>query len=108
MEAEVADDLPTDDGWQDEPKYDGFRCLPHRTEDAAHLMSKNQKLLGRYFTELEQAVLEDLPAGTMVDGEIVSPRGFEARAHRVAKLSAEAPCRFILFDLLALGGRAAQ
>ncbi|HET9886381.1 MAG TPA: ATP-dependent DNA ligase, partial [bacterium] len=27
MEAKLVDALPTDKGWQYEPKWDGFRCL---------------------------------------------------------------------------------
>lgn len=30
MEARVADELPRDEGWQFEPKWDDFRCLAFR------------------------------------------------------------------------------
>jgi len=28
MEARLVDELPEEPGWQFEPKWDGFRCLP--------------------------------------------------------------------------------
>ena len=32
MEAEPVEELPSGDGWQYEPKYDGFRCLAHERQ----------------------------------------------------------------------------
>src|SRR5688500_218659 len=66
--------------------------------------------------ELHDALLERLPAGCVVDGEIVirTPQGldFDAlqlrlhpAASRVAKLAKESPASFVAFDLLAAGGR---
>src|SRR5262249_3802669 len=63
-----------------------------------------------------EALLDRLPAGCVVDGEIViaGPRGldFDAlqlrlhpAASRVAKLAKETPSAFVGFDLLAAGGR---
>jgi ATP-dependent DNA ligase len=76
------------------------------------LMSKNGKPLHRYFPEVQRAVEAAVPAGTVVDGEIVSPEGFEAlqlrlhpAASRIARLSVESPCRLVLFDLLAVEGQ---
>ena len=52
MEAESVEDLPSGDGWQYEPKYDGFRCLAHVRGGRVHLQSKSQKPLERYFPEV--------------------------------------------------------
>jgi ATP-dependent DNA ligase len=111
MEAESVEALPDDQGWQFEPKWDGFRCLVFKTGDAVSLMSKAGKPLARYFPDVEAAVAA-LPAERLVlDGELIIPVGdtlsFEAlqmrlhpAASRVRKLAAEAPARLMLFDCL--------
>ena len=125
MEAEVADELPPPPGWAYEPKWDGFRVVmwsgTRCTEAASgagpgdpRLDSRNAKPLLRYFPELEPA-LACLPAGTVVDGEVVVIVGgkldFDAlqnRIHpaesRVRRLAEETPAHLALFDLLALRG----
>ena len=52
MEARVVDEIPTDPGWQYEPKWDGFRCLAFRDGDRIELQSKNGQPLARYFPEV--------------------------------------------------------
>ena len=111
MEALLVDALPQDDGWQFEPKWDGFRCLAVRADDEIELFAKSGKPLGRYFPEIV-ALLGRLPQKSfIVDGELVIPVGdalsFEAlqmRLHpaesRVRKLSAEMPANLVLFDIL--------
>ena len=47
MEAMAVDALPTGEGWQFEPKWDGFRCLAFRDGDELELMSKSGKPLAR-------------------------------------------------------------
>ena len=47
MEARLAEALPSGDGWQFEPKWDGFRCLAFREGDAVELRAKSGKPLGR-------------------------------------------------------------
>jgi ATP-dependent DNA ligase len=116
MGAKLVDELPTGDGWQFEPKWDGFRCIAVRDGGAVELISKAGKPLGRYFPEVV-AMLEALgEARFVLDGELIIPVGeclsFEAlqmRLHpaesRIRKLAGETPAQFMLFDLLALGGR---
>ena len=41
MEALLAAELPAGDGWQYEPKWDGFRCLARRDGDEVTLTSKS-------------------------------------------------------------------
>ena len=115
MEALLAADLPDGDGWQYEPKWDGFRCLASRDGGVVELTSKSGKPLGRYFPEVV-AILEAVnEKNFLLDGELIIPLGdalsFEAlqlRLHpaesRIRKLSQETPAEFMLFDLLALGG----
>ena len=117
MEARLVEALPDGEGWQCEPKWDGFRCLVYRDGDAVHLQSKSGKPLGRYFTEVEAAILA-LQADTYVlDGELIIPIGeslsFEAlqmrlhpAASRIAKLSRETPAQLMLFECLLSGDEA--
>lgn len=112
MEARLVDALPAEEGWQYEPKWDGFRCLASIARGKAELISKSGKPLGRYFPEVVEG-LAALP-DAVLDGELIIPVGptlsFEAlqmrlhpAASRVARLAAATPARFMLFDLLALG-----
>ncbi|RYD52545.1 MAG: ATP-dependent DNA ligase [Sphingomonadales bacterium] len=112
MEAKSVDALPTGDGWQFEPKWDGFRCLIFKAGGEVDLISKSGKPLARYFPEVAAAIAA-LPEKTLaLDGELLIPAGpnlsFEAlqmRLHpaesRIRKLSAETPARLMLFDWLA-------
>ena len=116
MEALLAAELPNGAGWQYEPKWDGFHCLASRDGGEVELTSKSGKPLGRYFPEVV-AMLEGLKEKQfLLDGELIIPLGdalsFEAlqlRLHpaesRIRKLSKQTPAEFMLFDLLAIGGK---
>ena len=52
MEAVLAAELPEGEGWQYEPKWDGFRALARRDGDDVTLTSRSGKPLGRYFPEV--------------------------------------------------------
>jgi ATP-dependent DNA ligase len=52
MEARLVDELPEGDGWQFEPKWDGFRCLAFRDGPAVELRAKSGKTLTRYFPDM--------------------------------------------------------
>lgn len=116
MEARRADALPEDRGaWQYEPKWDGFRCLAFKGDEAVDLRAKSGKPLARYFPELT-AMLQGLDAEDfVVDGEIVieiegraSFDALQMRLHpaesRVRKLSVETPAQLVLFDMLVAAG----
>ena len=111
MEAKLVTELPHDQGWQFEPKWDGFRCLAYRAGDEVDLRAKSGKPLARYFPEIV-AMLRRLPQKAFVlDGELAVPVGdtlsFDAlqmRIHpaetRIKKLAKETPALLILFDML--------
>lgn len=109
MEAVPVDRLPTGKGWQFEPKWDGFRCIVFRDGDAVYLQSRNQKPLGRYFPELEEAVRTLAIRHFVLDGEIVIREEpfdtLQLRLHpaasRIALLAEKYPATFVAFDLLA-------
>jgi ATP-dependent DNA ligase len=116
MEALLAAELPDGEGWQFEPKWDGFRCLALRDGGEVTLTSKSGKPLGRYFPDVVH-MLEGVKAREfLLDGELIIPVGdalsFDAlqlRLHpaesRVRKLAAENPAELMLFDLLAINGK---
>lgn len=106
-----------------EPKWDGFRCLAFRSDDGVVLQGRGRSRgsadeivdLGYAFPELVAEVLEQLPSGTVLDGEIVAVSGgrldfgvlstrlrprSEAGGPSIAKLAAEHPVTFLAFDAL--------
>jgi ATP-dependent DNA ligase len=116
MLAKAATELPSGDAYLYEPKWDGFRAIVFRGQDDVYIQSRDLKPLDRYFPELHDALLAGLPAGSVIDGEIViaTPGGldFDAlqmrlhpAASRVAKLAQETPSAFVAFDALALDGQ---
>jgi ATP-dependent DNA ligase len=116
MLARLAEELPTGDGFLFEPKWDGFRAIVFRGESDVYIQSRDLRPLDRYFPELHEALLRQLPDGCVIDGEIViaTARGldFDAlqlrlhpAASRVAKLAKETPSAFVGFDVLAIDGR---
>jgi ATP-dependent DNA ligase len=116
MEALLAAELPEGDGWQFEPKWDGFRCLAKRKDEDVTLTSKSGKPLGRYFPDVVEMLGALKEKDFLLDGELIIPVGdvlsFDAlqlRLHpaesRVRKLAAEHPAELMLFDALELGGK---
>jgi ATP-dependent DNA ligase len=114
MEAKALPSLPDEEGWQFEPKWDGFRAIVIRDSEGIDIRSKSGKTLARYFPEIV-ALIDSLPAGDFVlDGELILPVGdilsfdaLQARLHpapsRILRLSRETPAQLMLFDCLRLG-----
>lgn len=109
MEAKVSEKWPKGE-FVYEPKWDGFRSLSWSEPDV-RLDSRNQRPLLRYFPELRPA-LEQLPDGTVIDGEIVVVTSgvtdfdsLQQRIHpaesRINMLSEQIPAELVAFDLLA-------
>ena len=107
-------ELPSGDGWQYEPKWDGFRGVLENDGGELALWSRNERPLLRYFPEL-RPIGEALPPHTALDGEIVIEReghldfdAMQMRLHpaesRVRKLAAEIPAQYVVFDLLLWDG----
>ncbi len=116
MLAKLADEIPAGEGLMYEPKWDGCRAIVFRGRRDLFIQSRDLRPLDRYFPEMHDALLRELPDGCVVDGElvIVTPHGldFDAlqlrlhpAASRVAKLAKETPASFVAFDLLAEDGR---
>src|SRR5262245_28134601 len=116
MLAKIAEEIPRDGDFLFEPKWDGFRAIVFRGKDDVYIQSRELRPLDRYFPELHDVFLEQLPPGCVVDGEIVMPTahgldfgGLQMRLHpaasRVAKLAKAAPAAFVAFDLLEIAGK---
>lgn len=114
MLAKRVGELPSGKGWIFEPKWDGFRALVFRDGDEILIQSRDEKSLNRYFPELLEPLRSQLPARSVLDGEIVIARDgaldFEAlqlrihpAASRVKLLSEQIPASIVFFDLLSEG-----
>jgi ATP-dependent DNA ligase len=114
MEAELVRELPEGDGWQYEPKWDGFRGVFENAGGELAIWSRNERPLLRYFPEL-RPLGDLLPPNSALDGEIVIARdgaldfdAMQMRLHpaesRIRRLAAEIPAEFIAFDVLVWDG----
>jgi len=110
MEAQLVRELPEGEGWQYEPKWDGFRGVLENAGGELALWSRKERPLLRYFPEL-RPLGDLLPPDSALDGEIVIARdgaldfdAMQTRLHpaesRIRKLSAEIPAEFVVFDVL--------
>ena len=113
MEASLVHTIPTGEGWQYEPKWDGLRCLAFKDETKIELQSKNGQSLARYFPELISALQKIKSRKFVLDGEIVIAKegsfSFDDLLERidpaasVQQLAQEHPAKMIVFDLLLFG-----
>jgi ATP-dependent DNA ligase len=112
-------DLPTagalPGGCRYEPKWDGYRLVVVRDATGTRLWSKQGRDLTDRFPDLAAAALAQVPAGTVLDGEVVVwggdrldfgllQRRLVTPPSRMAALAAAHPASYVAFDLLASGG----
>ncbi len=101
--------------WQAEWKYDGIRAQIVKRAGAVHIWSRGEELLNGRFPEIE-SVAAHWPDGTVLDGEILvmkedSPLPFNLLQQRIGrkllskKVLADAPVRFMAYDLLETQGQ---
>ena len=116
MLAKLTEQIPRGEGWQYEPKWDGFRALVFRDRDEIMIQSRDLRPFNRYFPELLGPLAAAIPERCVLDGEIViaGPEGLDfdslllrihPAASRVRMLAAQAPASFVAWDLLALDDR---
>src|SRR6185437_5504650 len=72
MLAKPVDGIPDGD-YVFEPKWDGFRSIVFRDGPEVEIGSRNERPMTRYFPELAEAVLAELPPRSVIDGEVVVP-----------------------------------
>nr|WP_296064227.1 ATP-dependent DNA ligase [uncultured Actinoplanes sp.] len=94
-----------------EPKWDGWRAAAYRDDDTVHLQSRSLKPLAAYFPDVVTH-LSVLPAGTVLDGELIfldpatGRTSFSALQRRIVagrelgREAARRPATFVAFDLL--------
>jgi DNA ligase D-like protein (predicted ligase) len=110
-----ADAIPAGDGWEYEPKWDGFRTLVFRDGDEVELVSRGGRPMTRYFPEVLPAFRALGDQKVVLDGElvVVGKNGLDfgalqQRVHpaesRVRMLSEATPAWYVAFDILAAGG----
>jgi ATP-dependent DNA ligase len=98
-----------------EPKWDGYRLVVVRTGSSTRVWSKQGRDLTDRFPDIAAAALAQVPAGTVLDGEVVIwsgdrldfgllQRRMVTAPGRIAPLVASAPASYVAFDLLASGG----
>ena len=116
MLAKAAETIPESGVFLFEPKWDGFRAIVFRGKTDLYIQSRDLKPLDRYFPEVHDTLLEQLPKGCVIDGEIVIATSdgldfglLQMRLHpaasRVAKLAQATPASFVAFDVLAAQGK---
>jgi bifunctional non-homologous end joining protein LigD len=99
-----------------EPKLDGWRTVAVVDSDRVTLWSRQKTNLTESFPDVAAAVAEQAPSGVVLDGELVRWRDgrldFDALQRRFAsgkqrrhRLVDEEPIDFVVFDILAAGGR---
>ena len=107
-------DLGATADWIAEWKWDGMRAQLVRRGADATLWSRGEELVNESFPEIVAAAAA-LPAGTVLDGELLAVRGdailgFAAISKRSGrrrvprKLLEEVPCVFVAYDLLEVDG----
>jgi ATP-dependent DNA ligase len=98
-----------------EPKWDGYRLVIVRDGGSTRLWSKQGRDLSAVFPDVVAAAIAQIPAGTVVDGEVVVWNGSRldfgllqqrmSTPHgRIGALAAAHPASYVAFDLLAAGG----
>ncbi|MGA4668723.1 DNA ligase [Propionibacteriaceae bacterium Y1923] len=108
--------VPTGPGWTHEVKWDGIRLMAQVVDGVLQLRNRNDIDVTVTYPELHNAA--HLPHDVLLDGEVVAvtrdgianlqslaPRMHQRNPHRVARLAATTPARFMVFDLLRLDGR---
>ena len=75
MEARQVAELPRGDGWQYEPKWDGFRAVAIKNGRDTALYGKSGKSLARYFPEIMAALAGAAGKGFALDGELAIVAG---------------------------------
>lgn len=117
MLAATIEEMPAGGALAFEPKWDGFRVQARVESDGrVELYSRTLVRLTASFPETAAAIAQQVPAGTVLDGELVhwSPTGrldFEvlqqrlgSGAHRAAELARRAPVTVVVFDVLETAG----
>ncbi|MGJ3235889.1 ATP-dependent DNA ligase [Marivirga sp.] len=111
---EIQTDLNPEE-WQAEWKWDGIRGQIIKRNDEVFIWSRGEELVTEKFPELEE-MAQNLPNGTVLDGEITAygngePLSFAVLQTRIGRknitknLLKKAPVVFICYDLIEINGK---
>lgn len=112
---QAAEELGSVSDWSAEWKWDGIRAQLIRRGEILALWSRGEEALDGRFPEIEKPA-EALPAGTVLDGEILAwrdgePLPFNILQQRIGRKKvgpttlAKAPTALLIYDLLEADGR---
>jgi ATP-dependent DNA ligase len=98
-----------------EPKWDGYRLVVVRSGTSTRAWSKQGRDLTDRFPDVVAAAVAQVPAGTVLDGEVVVWNGsrldfgllqqrMATPAVRISPLARAHPASYVAFDVLASGG----
>jgi bifunctional non-homologous end joining protein LigD len=99
-----------------EPKLDGWRAAAVVDRDRVTLWSRQKTNLTESFPDVAEAIAAQTPSGVVLDGELIRwndgrldfdalQRRFASGKARRARLVEDEPVQFVVFDILAAGGR---
>jgi bifunctional non-homologous end joining protein LigD len=108
MQAKLVESLPSGD-WIYEIKFDGYRALALRGVGEARVLSRNEKDLGRKFTEVVDSISGLDVRDAIIDGEIVALDEKGRSSFQLLQAfemgQGRPPIVFYAFDLLQLDGK---
>ena len=107
MLAKLVSELPLDEGWIYEKKYDGFRILAQKRQGEVTLHSRNGKSMNKLFPSLVTE-LQKLDQDMILDGELViedqnSTPHFQLLSSG-EPISPDMILHYYIFDVLCLSG----
>jgi len=104
MEAQLVNELPVGDGWQYEPKWDGYRALAYVRGGDAKLVSRRGNDLTERFALVAKELAKALRTpDAVVDGEVVALDS-DGRATFSAMQQGSARLAYEVFDVLEIDG----
>ena len=93
MESALFDTLDSDGGWIAEVKKNGWRCLAQKESGALTLWTRHRTTINDNLADLRASLSEQLPDGTIIDGELLNNRTKEIKGV------------YYVFDILMFRGR---
>jgi bifunctional non-homologous end joining protein LigD len=118
MLAQRVKEPPIGGDWMFEIKWDGVRAVAHIAEGQCVIRSRKGEDITKQYPELLKLAAHVKATAAVLDGEIVvpdeqgrprfeliQPRIMARGEHAIARMAAEAPARYVAFDLLYRDGR---
>jgi bifunctional non-homologous end joining protein LigD len=104
MLATLTEELPTGEGWEFEPKWDGYRALGYVRGGEAKLVSRNGNDLTQRFEPVAKELVKALRTpDAVVDGEVVALNS-DGRASFSAMQQGSTQLAYEVFDVLEADG----